>query len=117
MDWGCSPRSPLREGRRSGDLKRGLTKKFSPVQFAALPHTAQTHVRWFRLFRRRPRCVDSERDHSCFINHSGEPNTGAPPNAALPITTVALRDIAAGEELTCDYFAFDREAESKLAIA
>jgi SET domain-containing protein len=28
--------------------------------------------------------------------------------------TCALRDIAAGEELTCDYRAFDAEAEAKL---
>jgi SET domain-containing protein len=30
------------------------------------------------------------------------------------VVTVALRDLAAGEELTCDYHAFDAEAPAKL---
>ena len=32
-------------------------------------------------------------------------------------TRVALRDLAPGEEITCDHFAFDAEAPQKLGLA
>ena len=53
-------------------------------------------------------------DHTCFMNHAPDPNTGAPSDSTPPNVIVALRDIAAGEELTCDYWAFDAEAREKL---
>ena len=43
--------------------------------------------------------------------------TAAPPETANPVTTVALHDIAAGEEITCDYFSFDADAPRKLGRA
>jgi len=43
-----------------------------------------------------------------FINHSCEPNVGFAGNIVL----VAMRDIAAGEELTTDYALFDDHDES-----
>ena len=48
------------------------------------------------------------------MNHSSTPNTGVLPGADDPGLTVTLRPIAAGEELTCDYIAFDAEAATKL---
>jgi len=53
-------------------------------------------------------------DLTIFMNHAADPNTGAPPGVARPAFTVALRHIAAGEEMTCDYYAFDGAAEKKL---
>jgi len=38
------------------------------------------------------------------------------PDAAPPVVTVTLRDLAADEEITCDYFAFDDEAARKLGL-
>ena len=43
-----------------------------------------------------------------FINHSCEPNTGFAGNVVL----VAMRDVAAGQELTTDYAMFDDSAET-----
>jgi SET domain-containing protein len=43
-----------------------------------------------------------------FINHSCEPNVGFAGNTVL----VAMRDVAAGEELTTDYALFDKSAET-----
>ena len=43
-----------------------------------------------------------------FINHSCEPNTGFAGNVVL----VAMRDVAAGEELTTDYALFDDSPET-----
>lgn len=48
-------------------------------------------------------------DNLRFINHSDTPNTHA-----INEDDYASRDIAAGEELTCDYFTFDLGAEQKL---
>jgi hypothetical protein len=44
-------------------------------------------------------CVNVD-DDGRFVNHSSDPNTGF---ASTDRPSVALRDIAAGEELTCDY--------------
>lgn len=89
-------------------------REFSPEQFAALPSQAQAHLRWFAYVDASTGNRVLSGDHCCFMNHSASPNTGAPSGASPPITTVALRDIAAGEELTCDYHAFDAEAALKL---
>lgn len=40
-------------------------------------------------------------DDARFLNHSPDPNT-----AERPFASVAVREIAAGEEITCDYGAF-----------
>lgn len=98
-------------------FEAGFDQKFLPTQFATLPPEAQAHIRWFSYVD----ATDGRRilsgDHTCFMNHSPSPNTGASGDAVPPVTTVALRDIAAGEELTCDYFAFDAEAAEKLGAA
>jgi len=80
-----------------------------------LPPRAQAHVRWFGFLRPRDDCWVLSGDHACFMNHPPAPNTGAGSSGAEDVTTVALRDIAAGEELTCDYRAFDAAAGDKLA--
>lgn len=45
-------------------------------------------------------------DNARFMNHSFDPNCDDQEGP----TTVARRDIAPGEELTCDYRTFDRES-------
>lgn len=89
-------------------------REFSPEQFAALPPEAQAHLRLFAYVDAATGLRVLSGDHACFMNHATSPNTGAAVNSLPPITTVALRDIAAGEELTCDYGAFDAEAGWKL---
>lgn len=44
-------------------------------------------------------CVN-QNDEGRFVNHSSQPNCGY---ASVDEPSVALRDIVAGEELTCDY--------------
>jgi uncharacterized protein len=44
-----------------------------------------------------------EFDHGRFMNHSADPNT----DFRDPETGWAIRDIAAGEEITCNYAEFD----------
>ncbi len=92
----------------------GFDHEFAPEVVAALPTVAREHVRWFSFVRQTDGHFVLSGDHACFMNHSAQPNTGAPAPTTPPVTTVALRDIAAGEELTCDYFAFDADAARKL---
>ena len=92
----------------------GFDRKFKPEQFSALPPEAQAHLRWFAYLDQESGSWVLSGDHACFMNHSPQPNTGAPAGAAVSVTTVALRDIGAGEELTCDYLAFDEDAKVKL---
>jgi SET domain-containing protein len=89
-------------------------RAFSPTGLAAWPPLARAHLRWFAFVSKTDGHLILSGDHACFMNHASPPNTGAPPGAGAPVTTVALRDIAAGEELTCDYFAFDADAPWKL---
>ncbi len=95
----------------------GFDRVFTAAQLVAFPPAVREHLRWFGFYSREDGGVTLSGDHSCFMNHSPTPNTGAPLEAVPPITTVALRDIAMGEELTCDYFAFDAEAARKLGAA
>lgn len=51
-------------------------------------------------------------DHARHMNHSDSPNLVEAGNGNA--LNIALRDIKAGEELTCDYNAFDTDASFKL---
>ncbi len=50
-------------------------------------------------------------DNSRHVNHAGAPNLVDTPDG---LQEIAARDIPAGKELTCDYFASDLEAAAKL---
>ena len=54
-------------------------------------------------------------DDARFFNHSATPNVID--SATDPYLCIAARDIAAGEELTQDYFSFDARADKKLSKA
>jgi len=91
-----------------------LDRELTPAQAGALPPVARAHLRRFGYVSRQTGRIVLAGDHACFMNHSATPNTGAPGQAAEPVTTVALRDIRAGEELTCNYYEFDADVAWKL---
>jgi SET domain-containing protein len=97
-------------------FQTGFDHDFSPEQFAALPRLAREHTRWFCFVSRETGHVILSGDHACFINHSSTPNSGASSNELLVVTTVALHDIAAGDEITCNYFDYDADAPWKLGL-
>lgn len=108
---------PIPRGAPFWRFEPGFDQSINSEQFAGLPVLTQEHIRWFAWLNPEDECYVLSGDFCCFMNHSAEPNTGAAPDAQPPITTIALRDIAAGEELTCDYFAFDAEATKKFGLA
>jgi SET domain-containing protein len=95
-------------------FEAGFDRRFSAEEFAALPPEVQLHLRWFAYLDKTTAGWVLSGDHACFMNHSPDPNTGTSSDATPPLVTVARRDIAAGEELTCDYWAFDAKAREKL---
>jgi SET domain-containing protein len=105
---------PVARGTPVWRFQPGFDQSFPPGQFAALPPQAGEHARWFGFVSAANGHWILSGDHACFMNHSVNPNTGAPAGATPPVTTVALRDIAAGEEITCNYFDFDADAPRKL---
>lgn len=92
----------------------GFDHEFSPDAWKALPEPARSHTRHFCFVRTTDLHVILSGDHACFINHCDNPNTGAPAEVRIPVTTVALRDIPEGEEITCDYMSYDADTPWKL---
>lgn len=85
----------------------GFDREFSMADFDRLPLQARTHLRHYGYLDGSSATWVLGGDLSIFMNHSPAPNTGAPEVAGAAAMTVALRDLEAGEELTCDYRAFD----------
>jgi SET domain-containing protein len=107
---------PVARGTPIWRFLPGFDRDFSPEEFASLPPPAREHTRWFSYVNTANGHFILSGDHACFINHSPTPNTGAPADATGAVTTQALRDIPAGEEITCNYFDFDAEAAGKLGL-
>lgn len=97
-------------------LEPGFDQQLEAERVDALPGPARDHVHWFAWWDRHPAVWVLSGDHACFMNHADAPNTGMEAGAPEGVT-VALRDIAAGEELTCDYWAFDGQAGAKLGAS
>jgi len=95
----------------------GFDQVIPPEVLGSLPEAAQAHVRWFGFLSTEDGGWHLSGDHACFMNHSDAPNTGESAPTERDVITVALRPIRAGEELTCDYRAFDTAAEAKLRTA
>ena len=105
---------PVAKGTPIWRFESDFDRTLSPDEFAALPQLARDHTRWFSFVEPANGNRILSGDHACFMNHSATPNTGARTTASEPITTITLRDLAANEEITCDYFAFDADAPQKL---
>ena len=94
----------------------GFDQTFSAADIAGLPETARLDLlRYVYLHTRTGKyvaCLDNAR----FMNHASNPNTaGVYPDGGEGYD-IATRDIAKGEELTCDYALFDAETDMKLGL-
>lgn len=79
----------------------------TPAYLAAPAHLKALLDRYAFPHPEKPEFIVYEVDNSRFMNHSKTPNTDYSDFAAGR----ALRDIAAGEELTCDYDSFFSDYE------
>lgn len=92
----------------------GFDRALATATVAALPDLAREHIRHFAFISPSDDHWILSGDHACFMNHAEFPNTGASSDETSPVITIALRDIAAGEEMTCNYLSFDADAHRKL---
>lgn len=96
----------------------GFDQLFSEQQVASLPEPARSELLNYTYKHpetgRYVYCLDNAR----FMNHADDPNTrGVHEEGTIEGYDVATRDIAMGEELTCDYFTFDGNVTAKLGGA
>jgi SET domain-containing protein len=92
---------PIAEGTVLWRFDPRIDRRFTKAERDDLPEPAARFVATYCY----PEFVSSETylldgDHARFMNHSATPNTDC------SVDTVATRDIAAGEELLCDYGQF-----------
>jgi SET domain-containing protein len=98
-----------REPIRKGDLVWRFDTRFDRVIPVADMRDAPAHMQEFLDRYTYPLPSDPENfvvldvDEGRFMNHADEPNCEFPPDGE---TGWAVRDIAAGEELTCHYACF-----------
>lgn len=82
--------------------------KLQPEELAAFPEPYQSRLRaWCYLNDDGVYVLCG--DNAKFMNHTEAPNCDDPEGRY----TVTNRAIEAGEELTCNYFTFDRESAAK----
>ena len=107
--------SPIAKGAVTWRFMPGFDQLFTRAQIDSLPEPARAELmRYVYLHKDSDRyvfCLDNAR----FMNHTAEPNTrGVYSPGEIYGYDVATRDIAAGEELTCDYREFDGAHAAKL---
>ena len=108
---GVFAHAPIAKGTAVWRFAKGLDMEFNPDILPTLPaHVQQFFSQYGYVDRNLKRiilCFDDAR----FVNHSDSPNV-ATDYAQDPYgLDVALRDIAAGEELTMDYGGFEESAQ------
>ena len=96
--------SAIKAGTAIWELSDDLDLLLTREQLARLPELQRSFIeRYGYPHMSEPHLTVLEFDNGRFMNHSPSPNT----DFTRPDVGYATRDIAAGEELTCDYREFD----------
>ncbi len=110
---GCFAEEPIRKGQVVWQFDPRLDLRIPCSELSSFPAAIQEHFRIYTYVER----IDGQEvmvycaDLSKHMNHSDMPNLFDTPDN---LQEIALRDIAVGEELTCNYFASDLHAAEKL---
>ena len=95
--------APIRSGTAIWQLSEALDLLLSAEELARLPALQRDFVeRYGYPHMTRPGLTVLEFDNGRFMNHDPSPNT----DFTSPEVGWAIRDIAQGEEITCDYGEF-----------
>lgn len=107
------------------DIKQGtvvwaymepVDQTFTPEELIVMPSIAREFLLKYAYYHIKTGRYVHSGDNGRFVNHSDTPNTiGHYPEGCTEGEDIAARDIARGEELTCNYFTFDAEANIKLS--
>ena len=96
--------APIRSGSAIWQLSEALDLRLTEAQLAQLPALQRDFIeRYGYPHMTRPGLTVLEFDNGRFMNHDPQPNT----DFTSPDIGWAIRDIAEGEEITCDYGEFD----------
>ncbi|MBM3764097.1 MAG: SET domain-containing protein [Acidobacteria bacterium] len=105
---GCFSARAIARGEVVWRFDEGLDVVVEASALDSLPHTTREFLKVYGY------ALDGAivlcGDHARHMNHSADPNVIEIDDGS----NVAARDIAAGEELTCNYFEFDALAGAKL---
>ena len=81
-----------------------LTKRFLPSEVDRMDKMTKDFInKYAYIFPWDSSIIELDLDNTRFINHSNDPNTTFPRGEI----GFAIKDIKAGEEITCDYTKFD----------
>jgi hypothetical protein len=109
---GVFTRVPIAKGQLVSRFKAPFDLEFPPAMLADLNAQERKYLKTYAYLSRFDGVYILTGDNDRFMNHSEAPNVGMNPDGTS--TCLALRDIAAGEELVCDYREFDLEWPEKL---
>jgi SET domain-containing protein len=108
---------PIKAGTVTWRFLEGYDQLFSAEQIAGLPMVAREAIETYTYLHRQGGLYVYCLDNARFMNHADDPNTaGVHVDGAIEGYDIATRDIAEGEELTCDYRLFDGNYGKKLGI-
>jgi uncharacterized protein len=105
--------APIVQGTPVWRFAKGLDMEFSADIVDTLPAHVQAFFSHYGYLDRSVKRIILCFDDARFVNHSDAPNV-ATDYAQDPYgLDVALRDIAAGEELTMDYAGFEEQSDGR----
>ncbi|HYE96390.1 MAG TPA: SET domain-containing protein [Rubricoccaceae bacterium] len=96
---------PIKAGTILWRLDPSTDWEIPPEDFARFPEPYQSRLRAY-AYQNFEGVYILCGDNARYMNHADDPNC----DDSGQVITVARRDIAAGEELTCDYRLFDAES-------
>ena len=102
---------PIERGRVTWVFDATIDQRIGAEDLNRLPEVARQFLVRYGFFSKDGATLFHCADDLRFINHSAAPNIGS-----TPFKDRALRDIAAGEELTCDYAAYEADWFSRRDI-
>ena len=112
---GCFAAEPIAAGQLVWKFDERVDLRIPLSEYAGFPPATQDFLQRHTYVER----IDGVEymilcaDHSKFVNHSDQPNLLDTPDG---LSEYAACDIAAGEELTCDYYQSDEKAADKLRV-
>ena len=102
--------APIAKGTAIWRFASGLDMEFDPAIVDTLPAHVQTFFSHYGYLDRNMKRIILCFDDARFVNHSDTPNVATDYAQDAYGLDVALRDIAAGEELTMNYGGFEESA-------
>jgi uncharacterized protein len=104
------------KGSSTWEFLEGFDLRLSPSVLERLSVPARTQFLHYSYFHADTGLYELCSDDARFFNHSDTPNTASFSLSSGDEVDRALRDIADGEEITCDYRKFDPDWQTKLGL-